>query len=249
MLREPVSESWRKIHLHWSGQRFCKQTRRTQTPRGRNHLYDSLSPHKSRYTSNRRYAIRNHKRKKNGEKTKKRSARQSRRTKMEKEKEENREKIKTQGKTFMRHRHFVSRHRPRGHAHMRAHETRRGNAHVRSSIKVPRGRGCVCGHTSSELFQRGKLRGVTGDVTGDCARMGPLPRPGERGTGATGSGGGRIDGGTGEGEGDDARTAGHLLFTELPVHGLSCAPWNGHFFGYFRPHFGFESIKGRVSEF
>lgn len=158
-------------------------------------------------------------------------------------------KIKTQGKTFMRHRHFVSRHRPRGHTQMRSHETWRGDAHVGSSIKVPRGRGCVCGHTSSELFQRGKLRGVAWDVTGDCARMGPLPRPGERGTGATGSGGGRIDGGTGEGEGDDARTAGHLLFTELPVHGLGCAPWNGHFFGYFGPHFGFESIRGRVSEF
>lgn len=48
-----------------------------------------------------------------------------------------------------------------------------------------------------------------------------------------------------EREGDHAGSSCHLLFAELPVHGLGSAPRDLHLLGDFCPHFGLES--GRLS--
>jgi hypothetical protein len=52
-----------------------------------------------------------------------------------------------------------------------------------------------------------------------------------------------------EGEGGDAGAAGHFVFAHLPVHGFGGSPGEGHFFGDFAPHVGFESDGRQVSSF
>ena len=119
--------------------------------RGVEIIYTIHYPHKSRYTSNRRYAIRNRKitkeKKKQGKHKERRIGRH-------------------------RRRHLILRHGPRGHATVRAHEIR-GDPHLWSSnsIELSRGRWsrCVCRDACSELFQGGKLRWKSCQMARDCA--------------------------------------------------------------------------------
>ena len=121
--------------------------------RGVEIIYTIQYPHKSRYTSNRRYAIRNRKPQK------------------EKRKEKKKRKKKLEGKLKERRVGVIFvisslGHGSRGHAKVRAHETWWGNSHLRrssNSIDLSRGRwgGCVCRNACGELFEGGKLRWKT----------------------------------------------------------------------------------------
>jgi hypothetical protein len=72
MLRDPASESWRKIHFALVPPKILQTDKDSNT--GAEIIYTILCPHKSRYTSNRRYAIRNHK----GKETKKNPKKETR---------------------------------------------------------------------------------------------------------------------------------------------------------------------------
>lgn len=129
--------------------------------RGVEIIYTIQYPHKSRYTSIRRYAIRNRKpQKENRGEIKKRN-----------KKQEGKLKERRIGVIFV-----ISSlgHGSRRHAKVGSHETWWGNSHIRgssNSIELSRGRwsGCVCRNACSELFEGGKLRWKAGQMTWDCA--------------------------------------------------------------------------------
>lgn len=94
----------------------------------------TTSQQKSRYTSNRRYAIR---------------------IKEDKQRKKRKKTKAVRG----RDRHLVSGQSSRRQSHMRTHETRRGNSHIGWSSKAiefswwGRGRWCIRGDTGCQLFE------------------------------------------------------------------------------------------------